>query len=113
MVLAKLIESSCSEFQASSFMFTLLQRLWRFVNGTMFGLDRLTLVVSMMGTLSAGAGCPDYSTYSQVRLHTKTRLTQYLIPSRRRVATLLPVLWAYPTCDLTLRAVHLTAHLSR
>ena len=61
----QLMQSTFLELSCNSF--TLLQRLRRLVNSTSLGLDKLTLV-SMMGA-SAGIGCPDYSTYSQVRLY--------------------------------------------
>ncbi|KAI9574953.1 Six-hairpin glycosidase-like protein [Boletus coccyginus] len=65
MVLAELIERTYSQLSWNCSP-TLLQHLRRLANGTRFELGKLSLVaLSMTGALSAGAGCPDYSTYSQ------------------------------------------------
>ncbi|KAG8218384.1 Six-hairpin glycosidase-like protein [Butyriboletus roseoflavus] len=61
MVLSELVERICSELPRNCSPHALLQHLWKLAIDTRFGLGRLAVA----GALSAGAGCPDYSTYSQ------------------------------------------------
>lgn len=63
MALAEFIDSTSSQLSARG----LLRRLWRLASDMRFGLDKFTLAVSMTAALNAKNGCPDYSTYSQVR----------------------------------------------